>query len=389
MKSVKMLGLTEKLGSTMQAMRVTELELSKKFRRLSSSLTLIYNFPQVFTQFFTLSAYAVVAKIQGGPSLTVATAIASLSILTILDHPLSMFLLALPKTYISAGCFQRIQEFLLQEPRIDKRALGPDHERMSGQASILNRELPGGDIELMPSAAPNTLAHSGIISWNDQVVIKAGYFGWSDAISATVNNANLQLQTNCHLTMIVGSIGCGKSTLLKGILGENSTERGLVYARSEEIAFCGQTPWLINGTIRENIIVESSYDEDWYSKVVSACKLEVDFENLTSGDATAVGSKGIMLSGGQKQRLVSGLTRVSWCLLLISYQSIARAVYSRKRLAIFDDVFSGLDAVTEQQVFASVFSKDGILAQIGTNIILATHGGKRHYNKQQLKLIWK
>lgn len=41
MKSVKMLGLTEKLGSIMQAKRVTELELSKKFRRLSSSLVLI------------------------------------------------------------------------------------------------------------------------------------------------------------------------------------------------------------------------------------------------------------------------------------------------------------------------------------------------------------
>lgn len=60
----------------------------------------------------------------------------------------------------------------------------------------------------------------------------------------------------------------------------------------------------------------------------------------------------------------------------MSKQSIARAVYSRKQLGIFDDSFSGLDTVTEQLVFAGVFGKDGLLAEIGTTIILATHGGK-------------
>lgn len=303
MKSVKMLGLTDKLGSIMQAMRVTELELSKKFRRLSSSLMLIYNFPHVFNQFFTLSAYAIVAKLQGGPSLTVAMAITSLSILTILDQPLSMFLLALPKVYVSSGCFQRIQEFLLEQPRVDYRSLGPDHES-TDQAFISNQISSSDDIELM---APKTLAHSGIIPWKEQLVIKAGYFGWSDENSDTIKNASLQLPTNFRLTMIVGAIGSGKSTLLKGILGETSTGRGLIYARSEEIAFCEQTPWLINGTIRENITAESSHDEDWYGQVVRACNLDVDIENMSNGDATLVGSKGMMLSGGQKQRLVSDL----------------------------------------------------------------------------------
>ncbi|PVH72311.1 P-loop containing nucleoside triphosphate hydrolase protein [Cadophora sp. DSE1049] len=359
MKSVKMLGLTDKLGSIMQAMRERELRLSKKFRRLSSGLTLIYNFPHVFTQFFTLSAYAIVAKIQGSTALTVEMAVTTLSILTILDHPLSMFLLALPKVYVSSGCFQRIQEFLLEEPRIDQRALGSD-DSSDGRVFPLNRTSSSGDIELMPPSAPKTLAHSRIVSWNDQVFIKAGDFGWTSTNSATINNATLQLPSHARLTMIVGSIGCGKSTLLKGILGETSIARGLVYARSEEIAFSEQTPWLINGTIRENVIAESSYEEGWYDTVIRACNLDVDILHMPSRDTTLVGSKGITLSGGQKQRL-----------------SIARAVYSRKKLAIFDDVFSGLDTVTEQHVFAGVFGKDGLLAQLGTTIILATHGVHR------------
>lgn len=59
-------------------------------------------------------------------------------------------------------------------------------------------------------------------------------------------------------------------------------------------------------------------------------------------------------------------------------QAIARAVYSRKPVAVFDDVFSGLDKVTEQAVFAQVFAKGGLLQKNGTTIILATHAGMNH-----------
>ncbi|KAL2059858.1 hypothetical protein VTL71DRAFT_10013 [Oculimacula yallundae] len=359
MKSVKMLGLTEKLGSTMQAMRELELGLSKKFRRLSSALVMIYNFPHIFTQFFTLSAYAIVAKLSGGEPLTVATAITSLSILSILDHPLTMFLLALPKVYVSSGCFQRIQVFLLEEPRVDERTLGSDQYENQFPAPRSTHTSLSGDVELMQPAPSKMLARVEIAS-EDNILIEGGHFGWSSANTATINDASLRLPASARLTMIVGSVGCGKSTLLKGILGETSIVRGMVYARFGETAFCEQTPWLISGSIRENIVAESSYDDHWYDKVIRACNLDVDINHMPSGDATLVGSKGMVLSGGQKQRL-----------------SIARAVYSRKRLAIFDDVFSGLDTVTEQHVFAGVFGKNGLLAEIGTTVILATHGVHR------------
>lgn len=57
-------------------------------------------------------------------------------------------------------------------------------------------------------------------------------------------------------------------------------------------------------------------------------------------------------------------------------KAIARAVYSRKPVAIFDDVFSGLDKATEQAVFTQVFGRDGLLRRNGTTVVLATHAGK-------------
>jgi ATP-binding cassette subfamily C (CFTR/MRP) protein 1 len=76
--------------------------------------------------------------------------------------------------------------------------------------------------------------------------------------------------------------------------------------------------------------------------------------------ATPVGSAGISLSGGQKQRL-----------------ALARAVYARKELVILDDVFSGLDAETEEQVFDRLFSANGLFHEMGTTILLVTHAVHR------------
>lgn len=71
---------------------------------------------------------------------------------------------------------------------------------------------------------------------------------------------------------------------------------------------------------------------------------------------TVVGSRGISLSGGQKQRV-----------------ALARALYAKKELMIIDDGFSGLDAETEEAMFSELMSKNGLLKQVGTTVILVTN----------------
>jgi ATP-binding cassette subfamily C (CFTR/MRP) protein 1 len=66
------------------------------------------------------------------------------------------------------------------------------------------------------------------------------------------------------------------------------------------------------------------------------------------------------LSGGQKQRL-----------------ALARAVYAKKELIILDDVFSGLDAGTEEKVFSRLFGKQGLFQEMKTTILLVTHAVHR------------
>ena len=78
------------------------------------------------------------------------------------------------------------------------------------------------------------------------------------------------------------------------------------------LGYVSQQAWIFSGTVRDNIILGSHYEADWFSQVVEVCALTRDFQLLEAGDLTEVGERGITLSGGQKQRI-----------------SLARALYSR------------------------------------------------------------
>ncbi|KAH0135168.1 hypothetical protein KCU67_g16308, partial [Aureobasidium melanogenum] len=124
------------------------------------------------------------------------------------------------------------------------------------------------------------------------------------------------------------------------------------------MAYCSQTPFVLNGSVKKNICGPSVLDPDeiWYKAVLRACDLDHDIQRWDSQDSTIVGSKGIALSGGQKQRL-----------------ALARAVYSRKELVLLDDVLSALDNRTRNTITSRLFSRTGIFKKLGATVILTAH----------------
>lgn len=247
------------------------------------------------SRFFLFAAYAVVAKVQGTGSLSVSQAISSLSLLFLISKPLSDLLTAIPQGWGALGCFQRIQSFLLEQSRVDLRTVGSIH-------SSLDEDLPS-EAEGVELRHLEAVRHS-----QDQVSLRVTSFGWSNSTQDIVKDASTRISCDSYLTIVVGPVGCGKSTLLKGLLGETTFTQGRVKVLSSQIAYCDQTPWIINGSIRDNIVSESEFQPQWYQSVVRACALDTDMLQLPEGDSTLVGSQGIKLSGGQKQRLVSSGT---------------------------------------------------------------------------------
>ncbi|KAF8876218.1 hypothetical protein CPB84DRAFT_1853036 [Gymnopilus junonius] len=111
-----------------------------------------------------------------------------------------------------------------------------------------------------------------------------------------------------NINLIIGPTGSGKTALLMALLGEmhfirSSADSWFNLPREGGIAYAAQESWVLNETIRENILFGLPYDEDRYRKVIQQCALEKDLELFEAGDQTEVGEKGLTLSGGQKASL--------------------------------------------------------------------------------------
>jgi ABC-type multidrug transport system fused ATPase/permease subunit len=249
------------------------------------------NLPETFNRLFIFVAYAIVAKIQGTEGMSVSQAITSLAALNLLATPLASLLSSIPVGWAALGCFDRIQNFLAEQSREDYRK---NSARSFAESSDPTSSSNAFELQSMSASHPE----SGI-------AVQSGTFGWSDSNPNIVKDVSTGIGSDAKLVILVGPVGCGKSTLLKALLGETPSQAGTLSIPFAEIAYCDQTPWTINGSIRDNIIVDAEFDQVWYRTVIQACALDIDLQNLPDGDSTMVGSKGLKLSGGQKQRLVN------------------------------------------------------------------------------------
>jgi ABC-type multidrug transport system fused ATPase/permease subunit len=64
--------------------------------------------------------------------------------------------------------------------------------------------------------------------------------------------------------------------------------------RAGGVAYAAQESWVLNETIRSNILFGSEYDEERYKKVIYQCALERDLELFEAGDQSEVGEKGAL-----------------------------------------------------------------------------------------------
>lgn len=98
------------------------------------------------------------------------------------------------------------------------------------------------------------------------------------------------------LVAVVGPIGSGKSSFISGLMGEMKRTSGKV-AFGGTTALCSQVAWIVNDTVRANILFGLPFDEERYWQVIRDSCLEPDLDLFEDGDATVIGEKGINLSG--------------------------------------------------------------------------------------------
>ncbi|KAL7082977.1 hypothetical protein ACP275_14G133800 [Erythranthe tilingii] len=183
------------------------------------------------------------------------------------------------------------------------------------------------------------------------IEVIGGKFGWEiESKIPILDNINLRVEKGMKVA-VCGTVGSGKSSLLSCVLGEMEKLSGAVRITGTK-AYVPQSPWILTGNIRENILFGKGYDGEKYWRTIDACALAKDFELFGAGDLTEIGERGINMSGGQKQRI-----------------QIARAVYQDADIYSLDDPFSAVDAHTGTQLFKDCLM--GILKE--KTIVYVTH----------------
>uniref|UniRef100_A0AAQ6AM37 ATP-binding cassette sub-family C member 5 n=1 Tax=Amphiprion ocellaris TaxID=80972 RepID=A0AAQ6AM37_AMPOC len=153
------------------------------------------------------------------------------------------------------------------------------------------------------------------------------------------------------LVGICGGVGSGKSSLLSALLGQMTLLEGNV-AASGGFAYVSQQAWILNDSLKENILFGNEYDPNRYNAVLEACCLLPDLAELPYGDMTEIGERGANLSGGQRQRV-----------------SMARALYSQRPILLLDDPLSAVDACVGSHIFKKAIKG----ADEGRTVLFVTH----------------
>lgn len=291
----------------------------------------------------TFGVYAIQASMHGSSFLDIAKAFTSLALITLVSYPATRLLAAVPNLAASVGCFDRITEYLVAVSRADQRICPADASDIPDtgkhlsrdQLSIITPVMEGNMAICLDNASIRPAPGANILLRNVDLSIKKG-----------------------GILMITGPVGVGKTTFLKLILGELSCDEGRLCVVSKHIAYCSQSPWLRNGTIRQAVCgtEEDKVDETWFETVMDACAMNHDISRFRAGNRTVIGSRGSTLSGGQKQRV-----------------ALARALYSRAKIFLLDDVLSALDKETEKSVTVRLFGDRGLFHQLGATVIMVTH----------------
>lgn len=200
------------------------------------------------------------------------------------------------------------------------------------------------------------------ITFTDKVELKNITFRYKTESPAILENASMNIPAG-YSVGISGISGAGKTTAIDILLGLLKPESGEILCDGvnimenyrgwlEQVAYIPQSIFLLDGTIRENVIFGSETADDakvW--KALENAKLAAFVREQPNGLNTEVGERGIRLSGGQRQRI-----------------GIARALYNNPKLLILDEATASLDNETEAAIMEAIHALHG-----KTTMIIIAH----------------
>lgn len=253
----------------------------------------------------------------------------AISMLNILRMPMAQFPIGVGKLVDAFVSLDRLREFFLRPDRV-VRLTKTDNIETSDAVVLKNV----------------TVQYT-----TDVAVNVGGVDTVQQRTSDLMKNINLTIQRG-KLTLVVGATGGGKSTLMNTMIGEMLVTEDSSVTVNGQVAYITQEAWIMNATLRDNILCGKEFVHETYLATINDCQLVSDLRELAASDMTEIGERGVNVSGGQKQRI-----------------AFARAVYSGREIVLMDDPLSAVDS----HVCVALFEDCIMGALAGRTRVLVTH----------------
>jgi ABC-type multidrug transport system fused ATPase/permease subunit len=374
---MKMSGYEWRFLDRIANLRVQEIDQIQRANRLKA-----WNEALFFSANVVISLVIFLVHVFIGGALTPGNVFTVFTLINVLQLEMtkhvSLGVMGVSEVYVSISRIQKFLEFperpLLQRSNAEQQKDGKESENDPDQGDVVVslsqvdcywnyvREMSRSALIKQDSA---TIANMAMEEENDTT--KSHNDQDTDSVTSSdlipaLSDISLDFRRG-ELTCVIGAVGCGKSALLQALVGELPVYRGRLecYFHDEQgnnfhhrIAYSSQDPWIMDGTVRENITMGQPFDEPWYNQVIDACGLRLDLQIFRNGDQTIVGDRGIQCSGGQRARI-----------------GLARAVYRDADVLIADDPLSAVDAKVGRQIFREALLR--LSVNRGKCVVLATH----------------
>jgi ATP-binding cassette, subfamily B, bacterial PglK len=229
----------------------------------------------------------------------------------------------------------------------------------------LEKENLISDIDSKPQFDSTfSITDSKHMSFEKQISLDELVFQYPNANRRAIDQISLTIHKGQSIG-IIGKSGSGKTTLVDIVLGLFEPQTGDIKVDGVSVyqdlrswqnilGYVPQSIFLIDDTLERNIafgVPDYLIDRGRVKKAIEMAQLNEVVEQLPDGIQTMVGERGILLSGGQRQRV-----------------GIARVLYHKREILVFDEATAALDNETEHLVTEATKALSG-----SNTIIIIAH----------------
>ena len=190
------------------------------------------------------------------------------------------------------------------------------------------------------------------IKFNDKIKLEEISYTYPDTKNEILSKANLIINKGDKIG-IYGESGSGKSTIIDLLVGLLKPSKGQILVDGNDIrenernwfskiGYVPQNVFLNDDDIKSNVIFydkKENMDLQRYSESIKIAQLETLILDEKNKGNLNIGERGVQLSGGQRQRI-----------------GLARSLYKKSEILIFDEATNALDEKNETNFLNSIFS---------------------------------